>query len=264
MTLGAKNTFEGFFQDPLYIRYKNHLYNYRLRRSVVRNTGVPRHGGRILELGCGISPMLDPSESVLYTDISWNALSHVKTRRKRGESASFVVCEGTCIPFLDSTLDGIVCSEVLEHIEEDSRVLDEITRILKPQGNFVLTCPVRPELYGCDDELVGHYRRYDLPQLEKRLSQKGFKLLSVKSILGPLEKQIMQWIAKIFLLVRAGRKPVRNWEPLSRSGIAILGWVTLPVFILINVLLEICAGLEVRFITTEQAVTVLIQCQKLK
>jgi SAM-dependent methyltransferase len=45
------------------------------------------------------------------------------------------------LPLGDCTFDAVICSEVLEHIVEDTWVVDEIVRVLKPGGHVALTVP---------------------------------------------------------------------------------------------------------------------------
>jgi len=48
----------------------------------------------------------------------------------------------TNIPFEDNNYDGIICYHVLEHIEDDSKAMSELFRILKPGGWAILQSPV--------------------------------------------------------------------------------------------------------------------------
>jgi SAM-dependent methyltransferase len=52
-----------------------------------------------------------------------------------------LVCDITAIPMADASFDAILCSEVLEHIPEPTRALDEFARLLKPSGKLILTAP---------------------------------------------------------------------------------------------------------------------------
>ena len=66
----------------------------------------------------------------------------------------------------DSTYDIIVCVHVLEHVEDDSLAIQELIRILTPQGKLYLMVP-QPSLFATtddwgfpDESLHGHYRMY--------------------------------------------------------------------------------------------------------
>ncbi len=55
--------------------------------------------------------------------------------------AHIAVADATQLPFTDAAFDAIICSEVLEHIVDYKKALQEITRILKPGGVFALSVP---------------------------------------------------------------------------------------------------------------------------
>lgn len=52
-----------------------------------------------------------------------------------------LVCDISAIPELDASFDAILCSEVLEHVPDPSKALDEFARLLKPSGKLILTAP---------------------------------------------------------------------------------------------------------------------------
>ena len=84
--------------------------------------------------------------------------------------------------------DIILCSHVLEHIENDRKALSEIFRVLKPNGFAIIMVPINLELdhdlenpewtsiadrwryYGQDD----HVRMYSKSGFVKKLEQTGF------------------------------------------------------------------------------------------
>ena len=55
----------------------------------------------------------------------------VEIRDRHGE---FVLGNGECMPFRDGSLDYVVLSHVLAHVEDLEAFLSEIERILKPGG----------------------------------------------------------------------------------------------------------------------------------
>jgi SAM-dependent methyltransferase len=45
------------------------------------------------------------------------------------------------LPFTDGYFDAVICSEVMEHIPDHRRALDELVRVLKPGGRLALSVP---------------------------------------------------------------------------------------------------------------------------
>jgi SAM-dependent methyltransferase len=80
-----------------------------------------------------------------------------------------VICDGHDLPFRDGSFDAVVCQAVLEHVADPPRVVDEIWRVLKPDGLVYSEIPFMQQVHeGVFDftryTLVGHrrlYRRFD-------------------------------------------------------------------------------------------------------
>jgi ubiquinone/menaquinone biosynthesis C-methylase UbiE len=89
-----------------------------------------------------------------------------------------LVADACAMPFEENSFDVIVAFDVLEHIPDDKKAVQEIVRCLKPAGTFVFTVPAFAWLFSEHDYLLGHVRRYNKPML-KRLFQDGeIKFLS--------------------------------------------------------------------------------------
>ena len=74
----------------------------------------------------------------------------------------------------ERSLDAVVSSNVLEHLEDDVGCMRQIQRALRPGGALAVYVPARAELFGSLDECVGHVRRYSRPLLQARLEEAGF------------------------------------------------------------------------------------------
>jgi len=89
----------------------------------------------------------------------------------------------TCLPYPDSCFDLVICSEVLEHIPDDKTAVREITRVLKPGKNLVVSVPrYYPEsiCWSLSDAYHhtsgGHIRIYRNRELVDMLESAGTKL----------------------------------------------------------------------------------------
>jgi 2-polyprenyl-3-methyl-5-hydroxy-6-metoxy-1,4-benzoquinol methylase len=84
------------------------------------------------------------------------------------------------LPFDAASFDCVICSEVLEHIPEHEKALRELVRVLKPQGNLVVSVPryfsericwlISPAYHS---EEGGHIRIYKKKKLRKMLDKQG-------------------------------------------------------------------------------------------
>lgn len=76
----------------------------------------------------------------------------------------------------DRRYQGIVCSEVIEHVEDDAEALRNLYALLEPGGKMVLTTPVHMRYWNPHDEYSGHYRRYDPDRLRRLFEDAGFEV----------------------------------------------------------------------------------------
>jgi ubiquinone/menaquinone biosynthesis C-methylase UbiE len=225
VTPSSENRFEDFFADDAYVSLKNHLYNYLLRRRAVRKCMHFQKRELILEVGSGLSPMMDDSERIVYSELSFPALRTLKKRQGRGH---FVVADATHLPFKDGSFSQVICSEVLEHLPEDRPALREIASVMKPEGSLILTFPHRRSYFAVDDRFVNHFRRYELAEMEANLKEAGLKTIEIQKVLGPLEKITMLLaisLISVFGRFRKGKR-VRGQKVESSGSIVILfGWL---------------------------------------
>jgi len=193
----SDNRFEDFFADDAYVSLKNHLYNYLLRRRAIRRCMKFQKRDLVLEIGSGLSSMIDDSERIVYSDISFRALRTLKKNQGRGY---FVVADATHLPFKAGSFSQVICSEVLEHLPKDLQALCEIPSVMKQEGSLILTFPHRRAYFAADDRFVNHLRRYELDEMEARLKEAGLKTVEICKVLGPLEKITMLTLISLISL----------------------------------------------------------------
>lgn len=77
---------------------------------------------------------------------------------------------------LEGQFDLIYSSNVLEHIEDDQKALEQIYQKLKPGGLLALYLPAFQCLYSDFDAAIGHYRRYEKAELITKLKNARFDI----------------------------------------------------------------------------------------
>jgi len=70
------------------------------------------------------------------------------------------VCDAASIPVEDASFDAVICTEVLEHVAEPIRIVNELARILRPQGKLILTAPLGSGLHQEPDHYYGGFTPY--------------------------------------------------------------------------------------------------------
>jgi SAM-dependent methyltransferase len=121
----------------------------------------PQHTWRVLEVGAGTGANLSTlveigAAQVVACDMAPDALRHA-------HAATGVVlarADACRLPFANASFDLLLAADVIEHLENDTAALDEFVRVLKPGGHLVLTVPAFPALWGPQDIVAHHHRRY--------------------------------------------------------------------------------------------------------
>ena len=156
-----------------------------------------KSGYKILDIGCGegrhtaksldydnifcIGADISP-ENLLISEKK-NKL-HEKLKPNKLSIWSLVNTDIKNICFKNKSFNIVICSEVLEHIYEEKKALNEITRVLKPKGILALSVPrfwVEKICWLLSDEYFnvnqGHIRIYKKKELISKIEQNGFKLI---------------------------------------------------------------------------------------
>ena len=76
----------------------------------------------------------------------------------------------------DARFTYIFTLNVLEHIEDDGKVIAELYRVLQPGGRIFVYVPAFNLLYTSMDAHVGHYRRYRMEGMTDLLETAGFNV----------------------------------------------------------------------------------------
>ena len=88
----------------------------------------------ILEVGSVISPVTTRTNRIIYSDLSLTALQILKRTHGKGY---YVVADTMCLPFKSEVFSHTIRSEVLEHLEDDRKALNELARVTELSGRLV-------------------------------------------------------------------------------------------------------------------------------
>ena len=103
----------------------------------------------------------------------------------RAPGAELLQIDARKLPYADE-FDVVGAFDVLEHVEEDERVLREVHRALRPGGGLLVTVPQHPRLWSPLDEFSRHVRRYRRGELLDKVRQAGFEVLRATSFVSLL------------------------------------------------------------------------------
>lgn len=106
-------------------------------------------GRRVLDVACGegygSAALARHAAHVTGVDVSDAAIAHAKGAYPDRRNLEFVAASCTELPLPDASFDTVVSFETIEHIAGQEVFLDEVARVLKPGGVFVLSCPNKVE-----------------------------------------------------------------------------------------------------------------------
>lgn len=142
-----------------------------VRKNLYRNlkTLACRMGGDLLDFGCGAKPYKD-----LFTNCNSYVGLDIQTSGHNHENEQVdVFYDGKIIPFGDESFDTVFSSEVFEHIFNIDIILDELYRILKPEGQMLITCP----FVWYEHEVPYDFGRYSSYGIQDLLNRHGFEIV---------------------------------------------------------------------------------------
>lgn len=115
---------------------------FRRRARIILENLHLKDGEKILDLGCGRGFYIKII-SQLYRNVEIfgidNNTKYVEIARKLNKNV--ILGDAGDLPFPNSCFDRVVCSEVLEHINDDNKVISEIHRVLKNKGFALISVP---------------------------------------------------------------------------------------------------------------------------
>ena len=130
---------------------------------------------KILDIGCGTGAnleMLSRFGDAEGVDVSAEALAFCRERGlgrvRQGEAEH--------LPWEDGSFDLVTGLDVVEHLDDDAAGLREMRRVLRPGGYAFLFVPAFMFLWGVQDDISHHRRRYTLEGLQQVARAAGFEI----------------------------------------------------------------------------------------
>jgi SAM-dependent methyltransferase len=152
---------------------RRRIFSELLDREVPRG---PRFENRsVLDIGTGTGAALDYLSRYGATtglDVDPRAVEYC---RDRGIE-NVVEANPPPLPFADETFSLVTALDVIEHVDDDAELVAEIHRVLRPGGLCLVSVPAFRMLWGIQDEVAHHKRRYRLGEVRDLLEQGGLSI----------------------------------------------------------------------------------------
>ncbi|HLZ71427.1 MAG TPA: class I SAM-dependent methyltransferase [Dehalococcoidia bacterium] len=196
---------------------RRHLVLRELRRHAGPDPGP------ILDVGCGTGGMLPHLQRIAPAVGLDSAEEAAQACRRR--DVAFVHGWGPRLPFADGSFGTITALDVIEHVSDDTGMLRELHRVLRPGGLLLITVPAYQFLWSQHDEFNHHQRRYRRRTLQRAVRRAGFgiaRLSYYNTLLFPAAVA-----RKAMMRFQRGSGPVSHLEELPTPLNALLRGVML-------------------------------------
>ena len=185
----------------------------------------------VLDLGCGNG---DVGEIALRSHWPVFGLdrvhAEVRTAHVRRAYQGLTTSDAIALPFPDATFGCVVSICVLEHIPEDTLVLQEIARVLKPGGCFVFSTPTEtfelnllrsedPEQVNSVNKRLGHYHYRSLAEWKLLLDKEGMSIDCYKLLLPPRSQRVWERLDNLMISKIRGRRLLDIVRALERRSL---------------------------------------------
>jgi ubiquinone/menaquinone biosynthesis C-methylase UbiE len=141
----------------------------------------------VLDVGCGTgwatlqTARQVPAARACGVDLSPGMIRRAVALAEGVANVEFRVADAEALPYAEATFDAVLCCHSFHHYSEPLRALDEIRRVLRPRGRFVLLESDRagcPWVWAWDRFLRiferGHVKYYTEAELLRLLVEAGF------------------------------------------------------------------------------------------
>lgn len=129
----------------------------------------------ILDVGCGTGAnleLLSEYGTAQGVDVSEEALVFCRQRDLKDVRLG----EAEKLPYADASFDLVTGLDVVEHLDDDLAGLREMHRVLRSNGRALVFVPAFMFLWGVQDDISNHRRRYTLKEIKDRVQAAGFEI----------------------------------------------------------------------------------------
>jgi SAM-dependent methyltransferase len=218
----------------------------RLLGRMIAAFGLPADA-RILDIGTSTGTNLRMLRDLGFSRYEGLDMSDEAVRWCADKGYGKVTRGDACaLPFPNANFDLVLATDIIEHVDDDVLALGEIRRVLKPGGRVLVTVPAFPILWGLQDEIGHHKRRYRMAELVTRIGQAdlvvhrrfhfnyllvlpillarriiavfGIRLQNENEVNSPLINRVLSWVFRFDVWTAPKVKP-----PFGVSCLAVAG-----------------------------------------
>ena len=173
-------------------------------------------GSRVLDIGCNSGEFMKLLKDAKNCDVYGIDMSEVAIKEAKKKGLKAQIADAENLPFSAKRFDVVIMREVLVHIHDPQKAIQEVRRVLKDKGVFLGSTPhANLERFLWDDQRGMHHRYFDETKVEEMLG-KEFPKTHIKVLTGA---QFSSGMAMSHLsdkpaeiLWKAGKKWTKPWD----------------------------------------------------
>jgi len=186
-------------RPPRHDRKHWHLVLLLDRIKRVAGSELLEGGERLLDYGCGNKP---------YRELFGEKFArHIGADIEGNADADLVLGDEGRVPAADESFDGVLSSQVLEHVAAPRLYLSEALRVLRPGGSLILSThgiwPFHPD--------PTDFWRWTKDGLVRELTQVGFEVQLVQGVFGLESSALQLWQDATFERLPRLLRPAYTW-----------------------------------------------------
>ncbi len=145
----------------------------KLFRSIIENIRLA-HTAAILDIGTSTGTNLRMLRDAGFVNVRGLDLHEEAIRWCADKGLGQVDKGNICnIPSREDVYDLVMATDIIEHVDDDIAALCEVERVLKSGGHAIITVPAFQSLWGLQDTVSHHKRRYRQQELIDKLNRAG-------------------------------------------------------------------------------------------
>jgi len=131
---------------------------------------------KVLDVGTGTGANLRLLRDYRVREVAGLESSEIAIRHCQSKGLGQVVRGDVCaMPFSNGSFDIVLATDIIEHVADDCIALREIYRVLKDGGKALIAVPAFPSLWGLQDIVAHHKRRYRMGPLREQMHKVGLE-----------------------------------------------------------------------------------------
>jgi len=147
----------------------------KLLASILASLPLPP-GSLALDIGCGTGSNLKILSSGGLSAIGVDQSIYAISLAKADSQHLFINGDLNRLPIRPKSVGLIIAADILEHLQDDQHGIHECFQALKQGGTLILTVPAFSWLWGIQDLVTGHKRRYTKKEIRDKLTHEGFRV----------------------------------------------------------------------------------------